>query len=294
MATINPDLILRKRKQNSIKRKSEFSGIGIHTGKQVTLRFCPAEPNTGIVFKRIDLDGAPTIPARLEYVCDTTRSTTIGAHGVFVHTVEHVLAAVRAYEIDNLIIEVSDKEPPIGNGSSDIFVDMIERSEVVSQGGEVPIIALKKPVFWAHGDTHLALLPYEGFRISYTLHYPDAKALQHQFYSVLLTPETFKNEISPCRTFSKYEEVEYLLDRGLIKGGSLANTLIIKDDVVFSREGLFFPDEMARHKILDMIGDLSLIGFSLQAHLIGCRTGHRANYEFAKELLNSLKSEITT
>lgn len=291
MVVLNPDLDIETRKARTLARSVEFSGIGIHTGKEVSMRFRPAEEGAGISFQRVDLPGKPIIPAKLESVCDTTRSTTIGQSGVFVHTVEHVLAAIKAYEIDNLVIEVSDKEPPVGNGSSDIFVDMIEKSGIQEQNQTLPVVIIKEPVYWQRGETYLVALPYSGFRVSYSLHYPDAKALQNQFHSILVTAESFKQEIAPCRTFSRYEEVEYLIDRGLIKGGSLANTLVVKNDVVFSKEGLFFPNEMARHKILDLIGDFSLLNLSVRAHLIGCRTGHEANVAFTKELQNELTRE---
>lgn len=291
MIRIHPDIETISRPQRTIVRPVEFSGIGIHTGKQVTLRFCPAEEDTGIVFERIDLPGRPKIPASLPFVCDTTRSTTIGQGGVFVHTIEHVLAAVKAYEIDNLLIQVSDKEPPIGSGSSDVFVEMIESSGIKEQQRSCPIVKVKQPIYWSRGQLNLIALPYDGFRVSYTLHYPESKALQNQFYSASIDAKTFKEEIAPCRTFSRYEEIEYLIDRGLIKGGSLANTIVVKGDVVFSKEGLFFTNEPARHKVLDLIGDISLIGFSLHAHIVASRTGHEANYLFAKELHKTLTLE---
>ncbi len=242
-------------------------------------------------FQRIDLPGEPTIKASVDHVIDTTRSTTIGGLGVFVSTVEHVLAAIKAYDIDNVLIQVSDKEPPIDDGSSQIFVDMIEESGIKQQNQPAPIIKIKHPVYWSRGDAHLVALPYEGFRVSYSLHYPDDKALQNQFFSSLITPENFKNNMAYCRTFSRYAELEYLIDRGLIKGGSMANTLVVKDDVVFSKGGLHIKNEMAGHKALDLVGDLSLLGYSLYAHVIGYRTGHEANVLFAKELLNSIMTE---
>jgi UDP-3-O-[3-hydroxymyristoyl] N-acetylglucosamine deacetylase len=265
--------------QNTIQQPVAYSGIGIHTGKVVSIRFCPAEQGTGIVFKRIDLPSQPIIPATLEYVCDTSRSTTIGIADIRIHTVEHVLAAVQSYNIDNLIIEISSIEPPVANGSSDVFVRMIEDAGVQHQEATTPIVKLKHPVYWSEGDIHIVAHPYDGYRISYTLNYPESKVLRCQYYSVLVNQETFKNEIASCRTFSQYHEVSFLMDRGLIKGGSLDNSVIIKDDAIFSKGGLFFPDEMVRHKILDMIGDLTLVGFHFHAHVISIRSGHRSNTE---------------
>lgn len=291
MSAVHPNVKIHFRKQRTLKNPATFSGIGIHTGQLVNLRFCPAKEGTGIVFQRTDLPGRPIIPATVEYVCDTSRSTTLGLNQIKIHTVEHVLAAVRAYEINNLIIEISNIEPPVGNGSSDVFVDMIERVGIMEQEANVPVIHLQQPIYWSEGDIHIVGLPYDGYRISYTLNYPGSKVLKAQYQSLEISPADFKCEISPCRTFSLYEEVSHLMDRGLIKGGSLDNAVIIKDDVIFSKGGLFFPDEMARHKILDMVGDLSLIGYPFCAHIIAIRAGHASNFAFAKKMLNYITTE---
>lgn len=293
IAPVNPKHKIHCRKQKTLSNPIEFSGIGIHTGEVVTMRFCPAKEGAGISFKRVDLPSQPIIPATVEYVCDTSRSTTIGIGNVRIHTVEHVLAALSANNIDNLSIEINSIEPPVGNGSSDIFVEMVEEAGVIEQDGIVPIVTLQKPVYWSENDIHLAAIPYDGFKISYTLHYPETKALKAQFYSLLVDDKSFKREIAPCRTFSLYEEVSFLMDKGLIKGGSLDNAVIIKDDAVFSKNGLFFPDEMVRHKILDMIGDFSLVGFDFHAHVIAIRSGHASNFAFAKKLYNYITMEST-
>lgn len=276
--------MIKTLKSRTLKKAVTFSGIGIHTGQLVTLRFCPADEGTGIVFKRVDLPGQPTVPASVEYVCDTARSTTIGIGPVRIHTVEHVLAALSAFQIHNLIIELNNIEPPVGNGSSDVFVQMIEEAEIREQGGIFPMAQLEAPVALSDGEIHLVALPHDEFRISYTLSYPENPALKAQYRSFAITSETFKKEIASCRTFSLYKEVAYLMDRGLIKGGSLDNAVVIDGDVIFSKEGLFFDDEMVRHKILDMVGDLSLVGFPFQAHIIAIRSGHATNCALAKKL----------
>jgi UDP-3-O-[3-hydroxymyristoyl] N-acetylglucosamine deacetylase len=291
VVTVNPALETIVRKQRTLKGSSSFSGIGIHTGKEVGLRFCPAKEGTGIIFKRMDLPSKPVIPATVEYVQDTSRSTTIGIKDVRIHTVEHVLSAIKAYNIDNLCIEISSIEPPVGNGSSDVFVEMIEKVGIQDQEHTLPIVKIQTPVFWSEGDIHLVALPYDGYRISYTLSYPGSSFLRGQFHSVLVNEENFKKEIAPCRTFSLYKEISALMDRGLIKGGSLDNAVLIKDDVILSKGGLFFPDEMARHKILDLIGDLSLIGFDFHAHIIAIRSGHSSNFAFAQCLLTHITTE---
>lgn len=288
MPTVSPTLEITKRKQQTISKPVFFSGIGIHTGQLVNLCFRPMKEGTGIVFRRMDYPGQPIIPARLEYVQDTSRSTTIGIKDVRIHTVEHVLAAVKAHNIDNLCIEVSNIEPPVGNGSSDIFVSMIEEAGIQQQEAFTPIVKITKPLYLSEGDINVVAIPYDGYRVSYTLSYPDSRFLRGQFHSVFVNAENFKNEIAPCRTFSLYKEIALLIDRGLIKGGSLDNAVVIKDDAILSKNGLFFPDEMARHKILDLIGDLSLIGFDFHAHIMAIRSGHGTNVAFAKIILNYL------
>lgn len=291
MATLNPKLETVIRKQKTLKETASYSGIGIHTGKVVHLRFCPAKEGTGIIFKRVDLPSQPIIPARLEYVQDTARSTTIGVKDIRIHTVEHVLAALKAYQIDNVCIEISSIEPPVGNGSSDVFVEMIESVGVRNQETNLPIVKINQPLFFAEGDIQLVALPYDGFRISYTLSYPDSKFLRSQFHTVLVNAESFKTEIAPCRTFSLYKEVSFLMDKGLIKGGSLDNAVLIKDDAILSKGGLFFPDEMARHKVLDLVGDLALIGFDFHAHIIAIRSGHATNVALAKIIFDHITKE---
>ena len=281
---INKKLKTVQRKQNTIQEIVSFSGLGVHTGKEVTMRFCPADINTGIVFKRVDLPGQPSVPATVDYVCDTNRSTTIGRDKVMIHTVEHVLAAVFAFEIDNLIIEVSNVEPPIADGSSFAFAKMLEEAGRCPQNAVRDIVKIDKPIYWSEGEIHLVALPHDCYRMSYTLSYAEPSVLRAQFHSMIVNEENFRNELSPCRTFSKYEEVSMLMDRGLIKGGSLDNAVIIKGDAVFSKEGLHFPNEMVRHKMLDMVGDFSLVGIPFMAHIIAIRAGHASNFELAKAI----------
>jgi len=280
-----------ERNQQTIKERVSFAGIGIHTGQEVTMTFCPAKEGAGVVFERTDLPGRPVIPATIEYVQDASRSTTIGVGKIRIHTVEHVLAALRAFEIDNVRIEVSAEEPPVGDGSSIRFVEMIEKSGIVQQSAVIPIYHLSKPVYWTKDDIHLVAIPSHEYRISYTLHYPNSPALRSQYSSISINKENFKKEIASCRTFVLYDEVAHLMDRGLIKGGSLENSVVIKDDVIFSKEGLKYFDEMARHKILDLVGDLSLVGFPFYAHVMAIRSGHASNQNFARELFNSITME---
>lgn len=291
MISINSNHETIYRKQRTLKKAIDYSGIGLHTGAQVTMRFVPAKEGTGVSFKRMDLPGQPIIPATVEYVCSNTRNTTLGIADVRIHTVEHVLAAIRAYNIDNIVIEINGIEPPVGNGSSDIFVGMIEEGGVQEQEAVSPIVKLSQPVYLSEGEIHMVAIPSNCYRISYTLNYPDTRLLKSQYFSFVLTSDSFKKEIASCRTFSLYEEVSVLMDRGLIKGASLDNAVVIKDDTILSKGGLYFPDEMVRHKILDVIGDLSLVGFDIQAHIIAIRAGHASNVAFARKLFNSITME---
>ncbi|MBS0654661.1 MAG: UDP-3-O-acyl-N-acetylglucosamine deacetylase, partial [Verrucomicrobia bacterium] len=203
------------------------------------------------------------------------------------------LAAVRAYEIDNLCIEISAGEPPAGNGSSDVFVEMIEQAGVVEQDAHVSIRKITQPLFLTEGDIHIVGLPSDEYRISCTLHYPQARMVGSQYYSTVLTSENFKRELAPCRTFSLYEEVSHLIDRGLIKGASLENGVVVMDDAIVSKGGLYFPNEMVRHKMLDLIGDLSLIGINFTGHIIAIKPGHSTNFRFAQKLYHHLSLENT-
>lgn len=282
-----------QRKQQTVVRPISYSGIGLHTGESVSLTFHPAPDNHGVVFRRIDLEGKPCIPAEANYVCDTSRNTTLGIGNTRIHTVEHVLAAVRGLELDNLLIDVEGVELPAGNGSSDVFVRMIEEAGIQTQNSVVKTLQLKNPIYWSEGEIHLVALPSEQYRISYTLSNPRSSILQGQYQSFTITPATFKQEIAPCRTFGLYEEIGPLIERGLINGCNLGNSVVIQDGVAFSKEGLFFPDEPVRHKILDLIGDLSLVGLPFTAHVIAIRSGHAAHRFFAKLLRSCLNSSLT-
>ncbi|MDB6081009.1 MAG: lpxC [Chlamydiia bacterium] len=282
---------LKSRLQKTLKKSVSFSGVGIHTGHEVTLTFRPANIGDGVFFKRTDLPGQPIIPATFEYIFDTSRSTNICIQDVRIYTIEHVLAALRAYEIDNVCIELSGIEPPAGNGSSDVFIALIEQAGIEEQHAVVPFVSLKTPVVYSEGDIHIVAIPADEYRISYTLHYPKSEMLGTQFHSVVVNSENFKQEIASCRTFALYEELSYLMDKGLIKGGSLDNAVVIQEKAVISKGGLFFPNEMVRHKILDMIGDLSLVGIHFLAHVIAIRAGHATNFAFAKKLFHHISME---
>ncbi|MCH9634647.1 MAG: UDP-3-O-acyl-N-acetylglucosamine deacetylase [Chlamydiae bacterium] len=284
--------IIGERCQNTLSVKRTFTGVGIHTGHQVNLTFCPAAPGTGIVFQRVDLPSKPMIPATVDYVLDaSSRNTTIGIDAVKVHTIEHVLAALSAYQIDNLVIQVDGPEPPVGDGSSSVFVKMIEDAGVEPQTTLRSIFKIREPIFYSKNNIHIVALPADELKISYTLHYPQISSIGSQYHSIVVSSDSFKKELSECRTFALYRELKMLMDAGLIKGGSLDNAVVVHEEAIFSNGGLKFANEMVRHKILDMLGDLSLVGFSLQAHIISICSGHATNVAFAKKLLKNITME---
>jgi UDP-3-O-[3-hydroxymyristoyl] N-acetylglucosamine deacetylase len=224
-------------------------------------------------------------------VVDTSRSTTIAKNGVKIHTIEHVMAALMSYQIDNLIIRLSNVEPPIGNGGSDHFVQMIEEAGIEEQSQEIFTQVIDRPLYFQKDAISLVALPYNGYKISYTLHYPGIAPIESQFHELELNAISFKQEIAPCRTFSLYSEVSYLLDKGLIRGASLANGVVVCEKAILSKEGLKFKNEMARHKILDLVGDLGLVGKPFLGHIIAIRSGHATNVAFAKVLSDTFNQK---
>jgi len=206
--------------QQTIKKPVSFSGIGVHTGNRCTVTFRPAPEDFGIRFRRIDLPGVPEVPAQIDKVTGTMRGTTISEGDVKVHTVEHVLATLNCFGIDNLIIEMDASEPPVGDGSSIPFVDMLEESGVESQNMPRRELILREPIFVDEPDVTLVALPSTRFKISYTILFPQNKVgLDSQFYNFNVSKESFMKEIAPARTFCFFREVEALMDQGLIKGG---------------------------------------------------------------------------
>lgn len=277
--------------QKTLKESVSVRGFGIFSGESAELRLCPAPANSGIRFQRVDLADKPIFIAACDRVHGTPRCTIVGDQQASVQTVEHLLAALKAYEIDNVLIEISGPEVPILDGSSLPFVDMIEKAGTTELDSKREIYGIQTPVFWSQGPIHLVALPSSEYRISYTLHYPHCSAIGSQFYSCAVEQEFFKKEIAPCRTFSIYEEIAPMIEKGLVKGGSLENAVLIRENKVANPEGLRFSDEMVRHKVLDLIGDLSLVPVPFVAHVIAIRSGHTSNNAFAKELFNHIKME---
>src|SRR5947209_10522101 len=269
--------------QHTLGKAAGFSGTSLHTGEKVSLKLHPAPVDHGIKFRRKDLPDEPTIDANIENLKTVERATTIGERSVPVHTVEHVLSALSAMGIDNAIIEMDANEPPIGDGSALAYVDVIKKAGVVPQDLPRKVFDVREPMYVeTKSGALLVVLPDERFRISCTQAGPNNRFTQ--FLSTEITPAMFEREIAPARTFVYYEDVQPLMDRNLIKGGSLENAIVVRGDAILSKEPLRFQDEFVRHKILDIVGDLALVGCRIRGHLIAVKPGHAANAELARAI----------
>lgn len=278
-------------KQKTLKKEVVFHGKSLFTGQDAVVRLMSAPPNTGIIFRRSDLPQQPEIPGATERVQEAARSTKIAAGEHSVQTIEHFMAAVRGSEIDNLYVDIAGPEMPIFDGSALPFLQLLDQAGVAEQEADKEIYGLDKPVSWSQGEMHFIALPAEELRISYTLHYPQSPYLRSQYFSYTLSRDSFRHEIAPCRTFALYEEVAPLIEKGLLKSAGLEHGVVIDGMQVLNPEGVRFPDEMVRHKILDMIGDFALLGCTFHAHLIGIKTGHATNHAVAKELRQCLRKK---
>ena len=242
----------------------------------------PAPAGSGVRFRRVDLDGRPEIEARVENVSETNRSTTLAKGNVKVHTVEHVLAALAGYGIDNAIVELDANEPPIADGSSREFCKIIQAAGIAPLPEKREYFTPTEPIELQLGETTMTLFPDTRFKITCTS--ADKKGRFTQFFSTEVNPQTWETELAHARTFCFYEEIEFLFKNGLIKGGSLENAVVIRDDAVLTTEPLRYREEFVRHKMLDIVGDLSLLGRPVCGHLIAVRPSHAGNCELAKKI----------
>src|SRR4051812_29124123 len=269
--------------QQTLAKSAALTGVSLHTGEKVTLRLQPAPADHGIKFKRKDLQDEPTIDAKIENLKTVERATTIGEGSMRVHTVEHVLAALSAMGVDNAIVEMDANEPPIGDGSGTPYVELIKEAGVVPQESTRQIFQVTEPIsIETKSGSLLVALPDDRFRISCTQVGPQGRF--SQFLATEITPATFERELAPARTFVFYEDVQPLMEKNLIKGGSLENAIVVRGDAVLSKEPLRFPDEFVRHKILDIVGDLALLGYRTRGHIVPVKPGHGANAELARAI----------
>src|SRR5437667_4187571 len=269
--------------QHTLAKSDGLTGTALHTGEKVTLRLLPAPVDHGIKFKRKDLADEPTIDANIANLKTVERATTIGEGAVRVHTVEHVLSALSAMGIDNAIIEMDANEPPIGDGSAAPYVELIKKAGTVAQEAPRRFFDVREPIhIESKTGALLVLLPDEKFRISCTQAGPNNRFTQ--FLSMEVTPAVFEREVATARRFVYYEDVQSLMEKNLIKGGSLENAIVVRGEAVLSKEPLRFADEFVRHKILDIIGDLALVGRRIRGHLVAVKPGHATNVELVRAL----------
>jgi UDP-3-O-[3-hydroxymyristoyl] N-acetylglucosamine deacetylase/3-hydroxyacyl-[acyl-carrier-protein] dehydratase len=271
--------------QRTIRKERAIRGKSLHTGEEVSLTLKPALPNSGFLFRRTDLYGKPEIKPTFENITDLVRSTTITNGNAKVHTIEHVLSALVGCGIDNAEIELDASEPPIMDGSSRPFVNLIMEAEPIEQEAERKFIEITEPVSVTSGNRSIIALPYDGFRVTCTS--ADDRGIHVQHLSIDLDAESYVAQVAPARTFTIYEEIEELLKIGKIQGGSLDSAIVIKGDKVLSKEPLRFDDEFVRHKILDIVGDFSLLGKRLKAHVIAVRPGHSLNSELVAKIIET-------
>ncbi len=250
----------------------------------------PAGPNTGLRFRRVDLEGRPEVEARVENVAETNRSTTLSKGNVKVHTVEHVLSALSGMGVDNAVIELDANEPPIGDGSSREFGRLIAGAGLAVQAERREEFRLAQPIEMQVGESTMSAFPHDRFKITCTS--SDRQGRFTQLYSVEVTPETWARELAPARTFCFFEEIEYLIKHGLIRGGTLENAVVIRDDAVLTTEPLRFAEEFVRHKILDIVGDLALVGRPLGMHVIAVCPSHAANCELARQVAAQVRKPV--
>lgn len=301
--------------QQTIKNKVSLSGVGLHTGVKVTVTFCPAPANHGLKFQRIDLEGQPIIPADCDLVTTIERGTTLEKNGAAISTVEHMLAAVVGLQIDNLLIEVNAVEMPIMDGSSIEFLKVLKEAGIEEQDEERYIFELKETIKYydEEKDVEMLAMPSDDYKITALIDYSSPVLAQQ--HASINSIHDFEKEFSEARTFCFLHELEYLVDQNLIKGGDLNNAIVVVDREVKEEEleklkGIFgkpniavektgilnnvslrYPNEPARHKLLDVIGDLALIGAPIKANIIASKPGHKTNVEFAKKIKAMIKKE---
>jgi UDP-3-O-[3-hydroxymyristoyl] N-acetylglucosamine deacetylase/3-hydroxyacyl-[acyl-carrier-protein] dehydratase len=269
-------------KQRTILREVSLSGNALHTGEAVTLTIKPALAGHGILFKRMDIAGQPEVKPRVDQITDLVRATTIQSGHAKIILVEHVLSALYGCGIDNVLVEMNASEPPIMDGSAKPFVNLILEAEPVEQEAERQYFVLDQPVSVTRGGSSIIALPSDSLKISCTS--ADDRGIHTQHLSLTIDPDTYITQVAAARTFTAYEDIEELIKLGKIKGGSLDNAIVIKGDKIISKDPLRFKDEFVRHKILDIIGDLVLLGLPLKAHIIATRPGHAINAELTKAL----------
>jgi UDP-3-O-[3-hydroxymyristoyl] N-acetylglucosamine deacetylase / 3-hydroxyacyl-[acyl-carrier-protein] dehydratase len=274
--------------RRSIRRPASVAGTGLHTGAETRATFLPAPAGHGITFRRVDLAGTPEIPARLTEVEAVERRTAIGKGEATIHTVEHLLAAVAAHEIDDVTVELTGPEPPILDGSVQPYFEALEQAEPVDVGGEPIVLTVQAPFTVTEGDSSYVVAPAKEFRLTVTIEWPHP-LIGRQSGSYTVTPQAFARELAAARTFGFASEVEVLRGKGLIKGASAASAIVLDERGLANGGKLRWPDEFVRHKAADIIGDLALTGARIRAHVVATRPSHGGNVALARALSRAAK-----
>ena len=273
-------------KQRTLRNAIKATGVGLHTGDKVYLTLSPAPVDNGIVFRRVDLDPVVEIPGRAGNVGDTTLSTSLNLGDVRVSTVEHLLAAMAGLGIDNAYVDVSAPEVPIMDGSAGPFVFLLQSAGIAEQNAAKKFIRIKKPVTIEDGDKVASFLPFDGFKVSFTIDFDHPVFRDRTAHAeVDFSTASFVREISRARTFGFMHEIEYLRSRGLARGGSVDNAIVVDEYRILNQDGLRYEDEFVRHKVLDAIGDLYLLGNSLIGEYRAYKSGHALNNASVRALL---------
>ncbi|MBC8527442.1 MAG: bifunctional UDP-3-O-[3-hydroxymyristoyl] N-acetylglucosamine deacetylase/3-hydroxyacyl-ACP dehydratase [Candidatus Cloacimonetes bacterium] len=311
-------MIQNSANQQTIKDSISYTGIGLHTGKLCTITFKPAPENTGIIFKRIDLPGKPKIPADIKHVVSLERGTNIGIKNATVATIEHVLSAIKGLEIDNIIVEVDGEEIPVADGSAIEFVKALRKCEIIEQDAERKYLVITKPMSFsvpAH-NVDVVVVPSESLKITFFIDFEHPN-LKPQYTSMISLKDEYEKGFASARTFCFVNDIKELKMAGLIKGGNLNNAIVIGDenmsdadlqelkklfkykdelklskDKLLNEEPLRYYNEFVRHKVVDLIGDLALLGIPLKGHILAARSGHKTNIELLKKIRKLYENEI--
>lgn len=270
--------------QRTVKKEIACKSVGLHSGRKIEMVIRPAGVDEGIVFVRTDLPARNKIKADVHNVVDTTLATTIGSNGVTVSTVEHLMSAFSGMGVDNALVEIDASELPIMDGSAQPFVDLLKNVGTRSQGKVKKLLVVKNKVAVSDGVGTAMFVPSAEFEITYDIEF-NHKDIGSQSYHFKFSDVSYEEEIGAARTFGFLRDVEYLQARGLALGGSLKNAIVLDENRIINKEGLRFPDEFVRHKILDSIGDLALLGIPIIGHFVASKSGHRLNNLLLKELL---------
>lgn len=271
-------------KRKTLAKELVYKGVGLHKGENIDMRLVP-QTSGGLVFKRVDLEeGKNIINVHVDNTFDLTRGTNLkNEFGAAIYTIEHFLSALYILNITDLMIEIEGNELPIADGSAIEFVKAMEETGVVDLAEDVNPIVVKEPVYVTVGDKHVVVLPYDGYKITYSIRF-EHTFLKSQMAEFEIDLETYKKEIAPARTFGFDYEIEYLKKNGLALGGTLDNAIVVTKDGVLNPQGLRFEDEFVKHKILDIIGDLKVINRPIRGHIIAIKAGHAINAEIGKKL----------